>query len=114
MSVACDAPDIVPYGADQTIYVVVDAIAPLGSDGQERRVEVEDLDTVVAAFIAGRFRDPLRVLAFNTLEHWSQDLSSEVAREIQTRCDIEGVAAPEHLIDFLERHTAPSRVRALL
>lgn len=114
MSPACDSPDVVPYGADQTIYVVVDAIAPLGSDGQEGQVEVEDLDTVIEAFIAGRFRDPLRVLAFNTLEHWSQDLSSEVAREIQTRCDIEGVAAPEHLIDFLERHTAPSRVRALL
>jgi hypothetical protein len=114
MSVACDSPDIVPYGADQTIYVVVDALAPLGSDGQERRVEVEDLDTVVEAFIAGRFRDPLRVLAFNTLEHWSQDLSSEVAKEILTRCDIEGVAAPEHLIDFLERHTAPSRAPVAL
>lgn len=114
MSVACDSPDVVPYGADQTIYVVLDAIAPLGHEGQERRVEVEDLDTVVEALIAGRFRDPLRVLAFNTLEHWSQDLSSDVAREIQTRCDIEGVAAPEHLIDFLERHATPSRVRALL
>lgn len=109
MSLACDPPDVVPYGADQTIYVVVDAIAPAGHDRQERRIEIEDFETVVEAFIAGRFSDPLRVLAFNTLEHWSQDLSSEVAREIQTRCDIEGVAAPEHLSDFLERHAVPSR-----
>ena len=112
MSLACDSPDVVPYGADQTIYVVVDAIAPAGHDGQERRVEVEDFETLVEAFIAGRFRDPLRVLAFNTLEHWSKDLSSDVAREIQTRCDIEGVAAPEHLREFLERHATSSRDRA--
>ena len=106
MSSACDSPDVVPYGADQTIFVVVDAIA---SPGQERQVELEDFETVIEAFMAGRFHDPLRVLAFNTLEHWSQDISSDVAREIQTRCDIEGVAAPEHLSDFLERQTAPSR-----
>ena len=112
MSPASDTPDVVPYGADQTIYVIVDAIAPPGNGGPERRIEVEDLDMVLDAFMAGRFRDPLRVLAFNTLEHWSQDLSSDVAREIQTRCDIEGVPAPEHLTDFLERHAAPSRNRA--
>ena len=110
MSAACDSPDVVPYGADQTIYVVVDA----GHDGRERRVEVEDLERVVEAFMAGQFRDPLRVLAFNTLEHWSQDLSSDVAREIQTRCDIDAVAAPEHLMDFLERHAASPKARARL
>jgi hypothetical protein len=108
MSPAVESPDVVPYGADQTIYVVVDAIASPGHDGEESQVEVEDFETIVEEFIAGRFRDPVRVLAFNTLEHWSQDLSSDVAREIQTRCDIEGVAAPEHLRDFLERHAASS------
>ena len=110
MSPACDSPDVVPYGADQTIHVVVD----VGQDGQERRIEVEDLETVVEAFMAGRFRDPLRVLAFNTLEHWSQDLSSDVTREIQTRCDIDGMAAPEHLRDFLERHGPFARSTGLV
>jgi len=102
----------VPYGADQTTYVVVDSLASSGSGGLERQVECEDLETVVSEFIAGQFRDPLRVVAFNTLEHWSQDLSSDVAREIQTRCDIDGIPVPDHVRDFLERHAASSRDKA--
>jgi hypothetical protein len=27
----------------------------------------------------------VRVVAFNTLEHWSKDVSRDIAREIQTR-----------------------------
>jgi hypothetical protein len=98
------SPDTVPYGADQTIYIVVDSGASSGSGGQETQVEREDFETVVSEFIAGQFRDPVRVVAFNTLEHWSQDLSRDVAREIQTRCDIDGVPVPEHVRDYLERH----------
>ena len=97
--------DTVPYGADRTIYIVVDRCTSPGSDGQETQLEREDFETVVSELIAGQFRDPVRVVAFNTLEHWSQDLSSDVAREIQTRCDIDGVPVPEHVRDFLERHT---------
>jgi hypothetical protein len=97
--------DTVPYGADRTIYIVVDRCASPGSGGQETQLEREDFETVVSELIAGQFRDPVRVVAFNTLEHWSHDLSADVAREIQTRCDIDGVPVPEHVRDFLERHT---------
>jgi hypothetical protein len=44
------------------------------------------------------------VVAFNTLEHWSEDVTQAVAREIQTRCDIEGGGVPDHLQDFIERY----------
>ena len=43
--------------------------------------------------------------AFNTLEHWSQDISRDIAAEIQTRCDIEGTAVPEHVEDFVRGNT---------
>ncbi|MFO1108293.1 MAG: hypothetical protein U1E61_03810 [Bradyrhizobium sp.] len=89
---------IVPYGADQTVFVVTDGCAARGN------VECSDLETVVADLLAGKFGDPLRIAAFNTLEHWSRDLSADVAREIEVRCDIEGVPVPEHVRDFLERH----------
>jgi hypothetical protein len=55
-------PSLVPYGADQTVYLVIDRFA--GSD-------------------------PIRVVAFNTLEHWSKDVSEYIAFEIQSRCDID-------------------------
>ena len=92
---------VVPYGADQTIYVVVDRC---GLANGERQFERADIESVVDDFMAGRFVDPVRVIAFNTLEHWSKDLSSDVAMEVQARCDIEGVPVPDHMQEFLDLH----------
>jgi len=60
----------------------------------------------------GQFNDPIRVVAFNTLEHWS-DVSEYIAFEIQTRCEIEGTAVPEHIKDFVVSYTGPTRQLAL-
>lgn len=105
-------PRIVPYGADQTAYVVVDRC---GGGGVCRETEMEraDLETVISDFLAGQFNDAVRVIAFNTLEHWSDDVSDEVAKEIQTRCDIEGAGLPDHIRDFVDRHTATTRQLSL-
>ena len=64
---------------------------------------------IIADLLSGQFNDPVRVIAFNTLEHWSQDVSRDIAAEIQTRCDIEGAAVPEHVEDFVHSHTHPAR-----
>jgi hypothetical protein len=57
--------------------------------------------------------DPMRIVAFNTLEHWSEDVAGYIATEIQTRCDIEGEPVPESIRDFVERHIGPNRQLAL-
>ena len=95
----------IPYGADQTAYLVVDRLGQQGGVYRETEVERTDLETIVADLIAGQFNDPVRVIAYNTLEHWSQNISREIATEIQTRCDIEGAAVPEHIEDFVRSHT---------
>jgi hypothetical protein len=97
-------PSIVPYGADETIYLVVDNSGPPGSVCREAAIERTEIESVVADLLSGQFNDPIRIVAFNTLEHWSDDMSAEVARELQTRCDIEGDGVPDHLQDFVERH----------
>jgi hypothetical protein len=94
-------PPMVPYGADQTIYLVVEAFGPDGF-ARETAVERTDLETVITDLLSGRFNSPAGVLAFNTLEHWTDDLSRDVAREIQCRCDIEGCNIPDHLEDFVD------------
>jgi hypothetical protein len=99
------SPPIVPFGADQTIYLVVDSRGA-ASACRETEVERADFDAVIADLLAGQFCAPLRVIAFNTLEHWRRDISKEVAEEIRVRCDIEGIAVPEHIGDFVEHHTA--------
>jgi hypothetical protein len=105
-------PRIVPYGADQTAYFVVDCFAS-GSVYREAEVERTDLETVISDLLTGQFNDPVRVIAFNTLEHWSDDMSDQVAAEIRIRCDMERAAVPEHLRDFVDRHTSTTRQLSL-
>ena len=102
-------PGVVPYGADQTVYLVIDRLGGLGSVYRETEIERTDLETIIDDLLTGQFNDPVRVVAFNTLEHWSDDVSEEIATEIQTRCDIDGVAVPEHIRDFIANHTSPAR-----
>jgi hypothetical protein len=104
----------VPYGADQTVYRVVDRFAGLGSVCRETEIERMDIETIIADFLTGQFNDPIRVIAFNTLEHWSDDVSDEIATEIQTRCDIEGTPVPDHLSDFVASYTRPTRPEAFI
>jgi hypothetical protein len=107
------SPIIVPYGADQTIYRVVDRFHARGAVDREAELDRTDLATIIDDLMSGQFNDPVRVIAFNTLEHWAKDVSAEVAAEIQTRCDIDGEPVPEHVGDFVTRHAASARPFAL-
>ena len=103
------SPQLVPYGADQTVYLVVDRFSANGGVYRETEVERADFETIIVDFLTGQFNDPVRVIAFNSLEHWSDDVSEAIAAEIQTRCDIEGASVPEHISDFVDRYSRPVR-----
>jgi hypothetical protein len=92
---------------------VVDRFGRQGSAYRETEVERTDLETIIVDLMSGQFNDPVRVVAFNTLEHWSEDVSKQIADEIQTRCDIEGVAVPEHVSDFVASRTCSIRQLSL-
>ncbi len=102
----------VPYGADQTLYLVVDGFGG-GASRQELEIERTDLEATIRELMLGQFNDPVRVVAFNTLEHWSEDVSSEIALEIQSLCDMDGRDLPEHIKDFVERSTRRVRRSAI-
>jgi hypothetical protein len=98
-----ECPPTVPYGADQTIYLVVEGS---GQNGTARKTERADIETVIADLLSGQFTDPIEVVAFNTLEHWRDDLSKDIAKEIRCRCDIEGRDVPVYLDEFVGRMSA--------
>ena len=102
-------PRIVPYGADQTVYLVVDRFGGLGSVYRETEIERTDFETLIDRLLTVQFNDPIRTIAFNTFEHESDDVSEEIATAIQTRCDIEGVAVPGHIRDFIASYSGPVR-----
>jgi hypothetical protein len=102
---------MVPYGADETAYIVVDSISS-GTVYRETEIEKADLETILGDLFTGQYNSPIRIVAFNTLEHWAEDVSSDIATEIQTRCDIDGVPLPEHLTDFVQSHAHRALRRA--
>jgi hypothetical protein len=102
------SPCTIPYGADQTVYLVIDRFNS-GTVYRETEIERTDLETIINDCMTGQFNDPVRVVAFNTLEHWADDVSDDVAAEIQTRCDMEGIAVPEHVRDFVQDHATRNR-----
>jgi hypothetical protein len=107
------SPGIVPYGADQTVYLVVDSFGSLDTVYREAEFEIADFESLIGDLLSGRFNNPVRVIAFNTLEHWTEDVSAQVAVEIQSRCDIDGEPVPEHVRDFVNAHGGASGQLAL-
>jgi len=99
----------VPYGADQTLYLVIDRVGGTGISRREIEVERTDLEAAICELMQGQFNDPIRVVAFNTLEHWARDVSAEIAFEIQSRCDMDGSDLPEHIKEFVASSFVPAR-----
>jgi hypothetical protein len=107
-------PGTVPYGADETVYLAVDSFGVRGNVYRETEIERADLETIISDLMTGQFNNLARVVAFNTLEHWAKDVSADIAEEIQTRCDIDGVEVPEHIRDFVETYTQRKKQLSLL
>ena len=102
-------PSIVPNGHDQTFYLVINNYGQSGTAFAETDVGEADLETVITDLMSGQYRDPVRVVAFNTAEYWSEDASEDVASEIMRRLDLAGDALPSSIAAFVDRHLGPDR-----
>jgi hypothetical protein len=80
---------IVPDGNDQTVYLVADDSGKPGSAWVETDYETTNLETVIQDLLTGQYSNPIRVIAFNTAERWSEDVSEDVAHELRQRCDLQ-------------------------
>ncbi|SRR5258707_250199 len=81
------SPSIAPPGNDQDVYLVLDDFG--GAFGQawpETAVEDTNLETLIEDLLDGHYSNPVRIVAFNTSEGWSRDISEEVAQILSQRC----------------------------
>ena len=97
-------PSIVPNDDDQNVYLVVDDFGRNGRVYRETDVETADLETTIADLLSGQYNNPVRVVAFNTTEKWSQDVSTDVAHELRYRCNEQMRDIPFGLQDFVDRY----------
>jgi hypothetical protein len=97
-------PSIVPNDNDETVYLVADNFGRLSRTWREADYEATDLETVIQGLLTGQYGNPIRVVALNTAERWSEDVSEDVARELRRRCDLQMRELPSAISDFVERH----------
>jgi hypothetical protein len=97
-------PSIVPDGDDQNVYLVLDDFGGNGRAWREAETEETDLESVIANLLNGEYKNPVRVVGFNTGEGWSQDVSADVARELRRRCDEQMRDVPFFLQEFVDRY----------
>jgi hypothetical protein len=95
-------PSIVPNDHDRDVYLVVDDFGRNGRAWREANIEATDLETVIQDMLQGQYNNPIRVVAFNTAETWSQDVSADVAHELRRRCDLQMRDVPFFLQDFVD------------
>jgi hypothetical protein len=97
-------PSIVPKGDDQNVYLVVDDFGRNGRAYREADVETTDLETVIADLLDGQYKNPVRIVSFNTAEKWSQDVSADVVHELRHRCDLQMRDVLFFLQDFVDQY----------
>jgi hypothetical protein len=106
------SPSIVPEDADRDVYLVLDDFGSLlGRAWREADEDDTDRETLIADLLDGQYRNPERIVAFNTAEGWSRDVSEDVADELAERYAERG-EVPRSLQGFLQRYrsTKPSQL----
>ena len=67
---------------DVTVYLVEEDFGHLGRAYRETDAAEADRETIVRNFISGQYRNAVRVVAFNTAEGWSRDVSENIANAV--------------------------------
>jgi hypothetical protein len=88
---------------DRDVYLVLDSFGARGLAWRETVTADTARATLVRDLLDGQYEDPVRIVAFNTTEGWSRDVTEEIADELEEYCaDLDEI--PAYLQDFLERH----------
>jgi hypothetical protein len=94
------APDAQSH--DVTVYIVLNDFGELGRAYVETDEAAADEQTVVNNISDGQYSNPVRVVAFNTAEGWSRDVTEDIARALVDR-EARGADLSESATRFVER-----------
>jgi hypothetical protein len=107
-----ESPSIVPDALDHDVYLVLNDFRGAfgGLAWPETDVAHTDRTTLIRHLLEGQYSSPVRIVAFNTAEGWSRDVTEDIAAELAQACAGHDEIAPS-IADFIADHTRPSRVR---
>ncbi|MCK1437483.1 hypothetical protein [Bradyrhizobium sp. 15] len=81
------SPSIVPADRlDPDVYLVLEDFGARADCAWREAAEAQtDLETVIRLVLSGEYTYRVRVVAFNTIESWSRDATSDVADAVAQR-----------------------------
>ena len=77
------SPSIAPNGGEQDIYLVLDDFGRLGRAWRETDEAGTNGATLIRNLLDGQYENPVRIIAFNTAEGWSRDVTVDIADELR-------------------------------
>jgi hypothetical protein len=95
------SPSIAPNGLERDIYLVLDDFGSLGRAWREIDEAGASRPTLVRNLLEGQYENPVRIVAFNTAEAWSRDVTLDIADELRRRY-VEYDEVPASILKFLE------------
>ena len=89
---------------DVTVHIVLDDFGrKFGRTYVETDERQTDENAIIENIIAGEYSYPQRVIAFNTAEGWSRDVTEDIARLVADRVSSEQRTLLKSTQEFLQR-----------
>jgi hypothetical protein len=96
------APSIASHVPEKDAYFVLDDFGGrIGRAWRETDEDAVDRETLIFNLLSGEYKNPVRVIAFNTAEGWSRDVTVDIADELRRRY-VEYDEVPEAVLAFME------------
>src|SRR3974390_2166810 len=92
---------IVPEHTHHEIYLVLDDFGTLGRAWRETDERGTHRATLLRNLLEGQYENPVRIVAFNTAEGWSRDVTVDIADELRRRY-VEYSEGPTDVLEFME------------
>ena len=99
------------YPNDVTVYLVEEDFGRDGRAYRETDAAEADRATMIRNFISGQYDKPVRVIAFNTAEGWSRDVSEDIAYEVLDQAYDADEVLTEGTKSFIDYHVTPGEKR---
>jgi hypothetical protein len=95
------SPSLVPDDTNRDVYLVLDDFGRLGRAWRETDEAGANRATLVRNLLDEQYEDPIRIVAFNTAQGWSRDVTVDIADELRRRY-VEYDEVPASVLKFLE------------
>jgi hypothetical protein len=95
------SPPIAPHWPEQDPYIVLDDFGRIRRAWRETDQHRAGREALIRDLAEGQFRNPIRIVVFNTADGWSRDVTLDIAHQLRRRYGEFG-EVPQSVLVFME------------